>query len=308
MEVSSHALQERRVAGIGYAAGTFTNLSQDHLDYHSTMKEYAAAKRLLFTEAAGEGFVSAINIGDPVGAAWNQERTATTSYGAPGADLTLQARSMKIDSLDLTAEYEGQVQKFTVRLGGRFNVWNVESALATLLALGYGLSESCEALGTAASVPGRFESIQNGRGIGVIVDYAHTDDALEKLLVSVRDLEPNRVITVFGCGGDRDRTKRPKMAKAASENSDITVVTSDNPRTEDPQEIIADVVEGLMPGKESYTVSDRREAVAKAIGIAQPGDVVVVAGKGHEDYQIIGREKLPMDDRDLIREALEVPS
>ncbi|HWA82484.1 MAG TPA: cyanophycin synthetase, partial [Fimbriimonadaceae bacterium] len=154
-------------------------------------------------------------------------------------------------------------------------------------------------------VPGRFEAVRNDLNIGVLVDYAHTPDALEKLLDAVRPLANGRVITVFGCGGDRDRTKRPKMARAASERSDLTVVTSDNPRTEDPQSILNEVLTGIAPGSESVDVIDRREAIAFAVEAAKPGDVVVIAGKGHENYQIIGRTKYPMDDREMAREALE---
>jgi UDP-N-acetylmuramoyl-L-alanyl-D-glutamate--2,6-diaminopimelate ligase len=166
------------------------------------------------------------------------------------------------------------------------------------------LDDACRAAEMVRPVPGRFEAVPNDQGIGILVDYAHTPDALEKLLEAVRPLTQGRVITVFGCGGDRDRSKRPRMAKAASERSDVTVVTSDNPRTEDPQAILNEVLAGIVPGRESVDIIDRREAIAHAVKIAQPGDVVVIAGKGHENYQIIGRTKYPMDDRELAREAL----
>jgi UDP-N-acetylmuramoyl-L-alanyl-D-glutamate--2,6-diaminopimelate ligase len=310
MEASSHALFERRLFGVRFSCGVFTNLSQDHLDFHGTMEEYAAAKYLLFTEYAGAGgtpaphFASAINVGDPVGAAWARSIDVTVTFGAPGARLGVEALEKHVASLLLRATFDGRAVEFRIGVGGQFNVWNATSSLAGLLALGYGLEEACKAMESVTPVPGRFESVPTGRRFSIIVDYAHTDDALSKLLSSVRELGPSRIITVFGCGGDRDRTKRPKMARAASANSDVTIVTSDNPRTEDPSEIIADVVAGLVPGAVCETIPDRREAIARAVSIARDGDVVVIAGKGHEDYQIIGRTKHPMDDRVLAKEAL----
>ena len=308
MEASSHALVERRLAGVRFEEGIFTNLSQDHLDYHRDMEDYAAAKILLFTEyarAAGPAFRSAINVGDPVGARWAARLDVTVSYGGEGADLKVRALEKSVSSLALEAVFRGSLARFEIGVGGTFNVWNATSALAGLLAMGIDLDVAAQGMERVTPVPGRFESVPTGRGFSVIVDYAHTDDALTKLLQSVRELGPRRVITVFGCGGDRDKTKRPKMARAASENSDVTIVTSDNPRTEDPETIIAEVVKGLDAGKESETIVERPKAVRRAIEIARDGDVVVIAGKGHEDYQIIGRTKHPMDDRALARDALE---
>lgn len=306
MEASSHALLERRLFGVQFACGVFTNLSQDHLDYHKDMEEYGNAKRLLFTEYAGPGLVSAINIGDAVGARWASEMPVTVTFGADSANLTVEAVEKAVASLRLRARYRGSAAEFRIGVGGTFNVWNATSSLAGLLALGYSLEEASRAMESVTPVPGRFESVPTGRGFSIIVDYAHTDDALAKLLLSVRELRPARVITVFGCGGDRDKTKRPKMARAASENSDVTIVTSDNPRTEDPDAIIADVVKGIAAGSVSETIIDRREAIRRAVEIARDGDVVVIAGKGHENYQIIGRIKHPMDDREMAREALAV--
>ena len=174
------------------------------------------------------------------------------------------------------------------------------------MGLGHTLAESAEALAHVRAVPGRFEAVPNDRGIGILVDYAHTPDALEKLLEAVRKLGPRRLITVFGCGGDRDRNKRPKMARVTSSLSDLAVLTSDNPRTEDPQAILDEVATGLVEGKDSVKIIDRREAIAHAVGVAEPGDIVVIAGKGHENYQIIGRTKHPMDDRELAKDALGV--
>ena len=308
MEVSSHALSERRADGIEFDAAVFTNLTQDHLDFHSTMESYAEAKHRLFTELPKQTekrFVGAFNIDDPVGDRWSIEQNGpSVTYGFhSGADLIGTPLEVKVDKIKLRLEYRGEVE-LEVPLGGSFNVSNCLSASAGMLAMGYDLSAIGEALPHVRPVPGRFEAVKNNRGIGVIIDYAHTSDALEKLLDSVRELRPNRVVTVFGCGGDRDTTKRPKMARAASERSDVTVVTSDNPRTEDPAEILSQVKAGVIDGRESVAIIDRREAVAYAVKNAQPGDVVVIAGKGHENYQIIGRTKYPMDDRELVREAL----
>ncbi|HXH60666.1 MAG TPA: UDP-N-acetylmuramoyl-L-alanyl-D-glutamate--2,6-diaminopimelate ligase [Fimbriimonadaceae bacterium] len=305
MEASSHALFERRVYGLRFACGVFTNLSQDHLDYHSDMHDYAEAKRLLFTDFAGSDFRSAINVGDPVGAEWAKSFRPTVTFGTNGADLTCEPIELSVTSLRLKMDFRGAKQEVGLNVGGRFNVWNATSALAALLAMGMEFGEATAAMESVTPVPGRFESVPTGRAFSVIVDYAHTDDALVKLLQSVRELDPKRIITVFGCGGDRDKSKRPKMAKAATENSDFTVITSDNPRTEDPAEILNDVMKGVRPGAAHEAVIDRREAVKRAVEIAQDGDVIVIAGKGHENYQIIGRTKYPMDDRELVKFALE---
>ncbi|RYG47788.1 UDP-N-acetylmuramoyl-L-alanyl-D-glutamate--2,6-diaminopimelate ligase [bacterium] len=322
MEVSSHALEQRRVDGVQFDAGVFTNLTQDHLDFHGTMEAYGAAKRRLFTDFRQKEFVAALNQDDPVGRAWAQRLDVPTiGYsldparleGLPTAML-VSPKHVGLDRIKMEATVtalDGISSRpvsdrslLTAGLGGGYNVENLSSAAAAMLAIGRSMVEVRDAMRKVRPVPGRFEAVPNERGIGIIVDYAHTPDALEKLLDAVRPLTTGRVITVFGCGGDRDRTKRPKMARAASERSDVSVVTSDNPRTEDPDAIVAEVAAGIVPGRESLTVVDRREAVAAAIGMAKPGDAVVIAGKGHEDYQIIGREKIHMDDRELAREAL----
>jgi len=186
-----------------------------------------------------------------------------------------------------------------VRLGGSYNLQNTAAACATMLALGYSLTEVAGFLNAVRPVPGRFEAVANDSGIGILVDYAHTPDALEKVLDAARPLTTGKLITVFGCGGDRDRTKRPLMAKVASSKSDFCVLTSDNPRTEDPAAILLEVEVGIESGASSVSIIDRPEAVAYAVQMASPGDVVVIAGKGHENYQIIGREKIHMDDREL---------
>jgi len=312
MEVSSHALQERRADGVEFDVGVFTNLTQDHLDYHGTMEAYENAKRRLFLDLpaqADKPFAAALNMDDTAAATLALDLpehvptvrywTADTSY-----DLGLLDARVRVDSIEGVLVGQGVNLPFKVRLGGSYNVENLLSSVAALMALGYRLSELEEAIPQVRPVPGRFEAVPNDSGIAILVDYAHTPDALEKLLEAVRPLTEGRVITVFGCGGDRDRTKRPKMAGAASQRSDITIVTSDNPRTEDPEQIIRDILPGLVPGSAHQAIADRAEAVAHAVRLAQPGDTVVIAGKGHENYQIIGRTKHHMDDRELARAAL----
>lgn len=314
MEVSSHALEEGRVAGLRFDVGIFTNLSQDHLDYHGSMEAYAKAKREFFgtyAQRSGKPFTACLNTDDPVGKAWTEALTnegglKVLAYGLNSGELRARPRSVAVDRIVLDLIHGGDERSLTAKVGGNFNVWNLLSASSGLIALGYGLDRVAEALSQVTPVLGRFEAVPNDRGIGILVDYAHTPDALEKLLDSVRELGPNRIITVFGCGGDRDRTKRPKMARSVSERSDFIVVTSDNPRTEDPDAIIEEIEVGLVPGKPSISIVDRREAIRYAVQEATTGDVVVIAGKGHEDYQIIGRTKHHMDDREMAREALAV--
>lgn len=311
METSSHALHGRRLAGVQFDVGAFTHLTQDHLDYHGTMENYAAAKKLLFTEyamASEKPMVGCLNLADGYAQSWRSELPCRVlTYAAqPGmaADLMVEAREVRFDRLKLHVRHGVHLGEADVPVGGAFNVENVATALATLLALGYELPEVLPAMAHLSGVPGRFEAVPNGTGIGVIVDYAHTPDALAQLLKAAAMTQPRRIITVFGCGGDRDRTKRPLMAAAASSASDLTIITSDNPRTEDPRQILQDVEAGIVTGRPFATMEDREAAVAHAIGQAEPGDLVVIAGKGHETYQIIGTTRHPMDDRELARAAL----
>ena len=321
MEVSSHALAEGRVAGVEFDVAVFTNLTQDHLDFHGTMEAYAEAKKALFT-GLSRGAVSVMNLDDPTGAAWAQGlRGNVLGYriGGPrlegGEGVRATVQSVELERLELTLEDGTWQETVEVPLGGSYNVSNAVAAFSGLLALhferwlgeDFDASEDAflacaQALENVRPVPGRFETVPNEKGIGAIVDYAHTPDALEKLLDAVRPLTAGRVITVFGCGGDRDRTKRPLMARAAGERSDLTVITSDNPRTEDPESILREVAAGTS--SDHIEVLDRGEAVRYAVAQARPGDVVVVAGKGHEDYQIVGKQKIHLDDRELLREAL----
>lgn len=308
LEVSSHALAEKRADMIEFDAAVFTNLTQDHLDFHGSMEEYAEAKLRLFTELprlSRKRFVAALNLDDPIGAAWAGRRMVEQiTYGFTDGDLQCTPIEVEVDRLRLQFAFRGQKGEGSARLGGTFNVSNCLSAVAGLLALGYPLEQALSSLNGVRPVPGRFEAVPNDKGIGVIVDYAHTPDALEKLLESARKLKHNRIWTVFGCGGDRDRNKRPKMAKSASSLSDFTVLTSDNPRTEDPETILDDVQAGIEPGREWTRIADRRKAIHYAVSHAEAGDIVIIAGKGHENYQIIGRTKYPMDDREMAKEAL----
>lgn len=310
MEASSHALAEQRLAGVLFDVGVFTNLTQDHLDFHKTMDAYGEAKKLLFTQKAreareaGKDFISVINIGDELGAKWAKDLTGQiVTYGSESAALQVSIIHATADSLHLRASWEGRFVEYSLGFGGLFHVQNSTAALGALLALGHSLDRSCEALSWASATPGRFEPVHNDLGFSVLIDYAHTPDALRTVLESVHQLPRKRIITLFGCGGDRDRTKRPLMAAAASEASDVVILTSDNPRTEDPHQIIADAQVGLT-GANHQTIVDRTEAIFAAIAMAEEGDIVVLAGKGHENYQIIGREKRAYDDKEVAMRAL----
>jgi UDP-N-acetylmuramoyl-L-alanyl-D-glutamate--2,6-diaminopimelate ligase len=248
-------------------------------------------------------------VDDSTAAAWKLkfpgEAIGYSTQGRPAAELIGTASKVAIDGIELSLTYHGETRKATSKLAGSYNVSNLVSACSALLGLGYSLDDVAKAVESATPVPGRFESIVNDQGIGVIVDYAHTPDALEKLLEAARPLTDGKLITVFGCGGDRDATKRPIMAAAASKRSDMTVITSDNPRTEDPVSILKQVEAGIKKGKEFVLIEDRIEAIYYAIRNANPGDTVVIAGKGHENYQIIGRQKVHLDDREIAREVLD---
>ena len=306
MEVSSHALAQKRVEGIEFDVTVMTNFTQDHLDFHGSLVEYAKAKRRIFSEF-GPVF-GCFNIDDSTAAGWHLAfegpKIGYSSEGRPAAELKGIATKVAIDGIEVSLTFAGATRTVHSRLAGSYNVSNLVSAWSALLGLGYSLDEVTQAVAEATPVPGRFESIPNDHGIGVIVDYAHTPDAIEKLLDAARPLTDGRLLTVFGCGGDRDATKRPIMALAASKRSDLTVITSDNPRTEDPSKILKEVQAGIKSGKESVLIEDRVEAILYAIRNAKKGDTVVIAGKGHEDYQIIGRTKIHLDDREIAREAL----
>jgi len=320
MEVSSHALVLHRADGIHFAVKVFTNLSQDHLDFHADMEDYFAAKRLLFSAEGGtplieiEGGVSVLNVDDPYGRRLAGELSCgdggeCITYSAAGGDADFSASDVAFDaggSRFLCLSPEGEL-KVESRLPGDFNVSNALAALAVAHALGVDLHKAAAALAGAGQVPGRFESIDEGQPFAVVVDYAHTPDSLENVLRAARRLTGGRLISVFGCGGDRDREKRPLMGRAGAELSDVAVVTSDNPRSEDPAAIIEQIRVGIPDNAHAEVLveQDRRRAIAIALERAGEGDTVVIAGKGHEQGQEFesGR-KIPFDDRDVAREEL----
>jgi UDP-N-acetylmuramoyl-L-alanyl-D-glutamate--2,6-diaminopimelate ligase len=316
MESSSQALDLRRCDALDYEVAVFTNLTQDHLDYHGTMEDYFEAKRRLFDGRVGaRPRVSVVNVDDPYGARLAKELGewgARVITFALGAEADVSARDVRY-TLEGTRFSLGAPGGATTDarspLVGRPHIYNMLAAAACGLALGYDLEVSVRAFATCAGAPGRFERVEHEAGdFAVVVDYAHTDDALRNVLATARDVVTGggRVITVFGCGGDRDRTKRAPMGEAAAAFSDIVILTSDNPRTEDPEAILADTEVGLRraAGKPYLKIADRREAIRRAVGEARAGDVVVIAGKGHEDYQIIGTQVIRFDDREVARAAL----
>jgi len=311
MESSSQALDLRRCDALRYETAAFTNLTRDHLDYHGTMEEYFAAKLRLFDGSLGERpAFSVVNVDDEYGARLagelSREGQRVLSY-AIDADADIKARDVAFSmggTRLLLATPAGE-REIVSPLVGRPHVYNILTAAACAHALGIELDDVAEALKTCAGAPGRFERVAHAGDFAVVVDYAHTDDALRNVLRTARDVAKGRVITVFGCGGDRDRTKRAPMGKAAASLSDVAIATSDNPRTEDPEAILRDVEVGLRAARKPYLkLVDRREAIHRAIEQARAGDIVVIAGKGHEDYQIIGTEKRHFDDREVAREAL----
>ncbi|MEA2199075.1 MAG: UDP-N-acetylmuramoyl-L-alanyl-D-glutamate--2,6-diaminopimelate ligase [Solirubrobacteraceae bacterium] len=301
MEVSSHALELHRAEGIHFAAAIFTNLTQDHLDFHPTMEDYFLAKRRLFTMAPA---TAVVNVDDPYGRRLAAELGDPITFSLEG-DATYSATDIRTGlrgSRFTVTTPEGPVA-IRSPLRGRFNVANVLAALASARAVGVELAVAVEALASAGQVPGRLEPVQEGQGFEVLVDYAHTPDSLENVLGAARELGAGRVHVVFGCGGDRDRGKRPLMGQIAARLADRVIVTSDNPRSEDPVEIIQEILAGA--GDEVPWLADRRAAIAEAIAEADDGDVVVIAGKGHEQGQeLAGGHKVPFDDVTVAREVL----
>ena len=311
MEVSSHALALRRVDGMTFAAAVFTNLTRDHLDFHADMDEYFRAKRRLF-EMLPRDAPSLLNVDDPRGAALVDAggRPVTYAINRP-ADITPGPLSFSLDGLAFDVRTPRGTVGVRSALVGRPNVYNILAAVAVATALDLKADAIERGISALEGVPGRFQLASTAKDeVTVVVDYAHTDDALRNLLETARPLAQGRLITVFGCGGDRDRTKRPLMGAVAGRLSDVIVITSDNPRSEDPNRIIEEIQRGLTPntlrGGELTVLSivDRREAIAKAVELARPGDLVLVAGKGHEKYQVIGERTLPFDDVAVAREGL----
>ena len=333
MEVSSHALAQKRIFGCFYDVAVFTNLSHDHLDFHETMEDYFKAKSFLFLEHLGRrpnpvlstssGY-AVINIDDPYGVRLvgmlEGKNAKVLTYGicnpALGGTAPLiypvQIQGCADGTLLIIKTPVGEVS-INSKLIGRLNIYNMLAAVGAGIASGIDLEVIAKGIASVKEVDGRLQKVPIDAPFHVVVDYAHTPDAMEKALSCLRELAKGRVITVFGCGGDRDRTKRPLMARVAANFSDVVIITSDNPRTEDPQKIIDDIITGMpsdwirddlkLPKKVFSVIIDRRTAIKKAIQIAQPGDIVFIGGKGHETYQIIGREKIPFDDRCVVKEC-----
>lgn len=315
LEVSSHSLALQRVAGCEFEAALFTNLSQDHLDFHGTMEEYFRSKSKLFDQLRPNG-IAVINIDSPEGRILAKGLKGNIlSFGiSEEADLKASDIKSGIRGLSFEIKWLGGMIKIESPLVGTHNVYNILASAGVALGLGIPSSMIIEGIARVKGVPGRFEKIDEGQDYTVVVDYAHTEDALRKVLMAARDLiakeaqkTRGKIITVFGCGGDRDRGKRPKMGEAACNLSDFVIITSDNPRSEDPLGIIKEIEKGITEvGLSNYTIiPDRREAIGKAIEIAEKGDLVVIAGKGHEDYQIIGEKRYPFDDREVAREMIK---
>jgi UDP-N-acetylmuramoyl-L-alanyl-D-glutamate--2,6-diaminopimelate ligase len=308
MEVSSHALDQERVGAVPFAAAVFTNLTREHLDYHGTMDAYRAAKRRLFERLAPDA-VAAVNADDASRAAMadaaRQCGARVITYGEGDADVRFSILDRGLSGL--TLELDGARSSFA--LVGEFNAYNLAAAYATGLGMGWDAQAVRIALQGARPVPGRFEQFRSPDGRTVIVDYAHTPDALENVLATARAAMPDgsgRLWLLFGCGGDRDAGKRRPTAQIAERYADRCVVTSDNPRTEDPEAILADIRQGFDRPMDAAWIADRREALAYAARESAPGDVILVTGKGHEDYMIVGTEKVPFDDRAIVRDLFGI--
>ena len=304
VEVSSHAIDLHRVDGVHFAVAAFTNLTQDHLDYHHTLEEYFSVKRRLFREADVDERV--VNIDDEHGRALAAELDAVLTVGrAPEAEVRAEDEENDATRSRFTLVTPLGSAGLELPLAGAYNVSNALVAAGCAVALGIDLEAIVRGLEHAPQVPGRLERIDEGQPFSVLVDYAHTPDSLEKAIGAVRSVTPGRVITVFGCGGDRDPEKRPVMGEAAGAGSDLVVVTSDNPRSEDPVGIILHIEDGLRSTGTDYTVEiDRRKAIAAAFAEAREGDAVLIAGKGHEDYQVFLDRTIHFDDREVAREEL----
>jgi UDP-N-acetylmuramoyl-L-alanyl-D-glutamate--2,6-diaminopimelate ligase len=310
MEVSSHGLALARVYGIHFHTVVFTNLTRDHLDFHQTMEDYAAAKRLLFSPDEGPAPRWAIlNADDPASESMLPPGDARVIWYGTAQTVDLRAEKIRsdFDGLHFDVLYQGQRQAIESSLVGRINVSNILAAVGVGLSYGIELTAIAEGIRMCPPVPGRFERVDSGQPFLVVVDYAHTDDALRSVIRSARELAGNgRVITLFGCGGDRDRTKRPLMGMAAAEASDFVVLTSDNPRSEDPLDIMNDVMVGLGRFDTPLIAEpDRAKAIAIALGEAKARDVVLLAGKGHETYQILKDRTIDFDDRETARQVLQ---
>ena len=309
IEVSSHALDLRRVLGIGFDIALFSNLSGDHLDYHHTMEKYFEAKKKLFF-LNHKKRTAIINSDDPWGKKLISELpSGVVTYGLePDAQVRGENFKLTEKGIELSAKHSAGRLPVSSPLLGKPNLYNILASIAVALALNIPVSAIKEGIASLQEVPGRFEKIKNSLGLHIFVDYAHTDDALKNLLETVRELNPRRIILIFGAGGDRDKTKRPRMGEVAGNLSDWTILTSDNPRSEDPLAIISDIEKGIKKtGTKNYEIlPDRKEAIEHALSLGEKGDYILVAGKGHEDYQIIKDKVIPFKDADVIRSILEI--
>ncbi|MBE7036094.1 MAG: UDP-N-acetylmuramoyl-L-alanyl-D-glutamate--2,6-diaminopimelate ligase [Ruminococcaceae bacterium] len=303
MEVSSHSLFLHRVYGIPFTVATFTNLTQDHLDFHETMENYFLAKKILFTMCD----VAIINVDDSYGRRIMDDiGCPMVTYGVDN-DATFKAESYRISSRGVIFDLIANETTLPIRLGipGKFSIYNCLAAFATCTVLGIEPQKIADALLIAKGVPGRAESVYTGTDYTVLIDYAHTPDGLENIIKTVKEFAQGRVVTLFGCGGDRDPVKRPIMGKIAGTLSDFCIITSDNPRTEEPMSIIRQIESGMKDSGGTYTViENRREAIRYALAEALPGDCIILAGKGHETYQILGKEKRHFDEREVVRDIL----
>ncbi len=315
MEISSHALEQKRTDGLLLDAAVFSNLSQDHLDYHNTMDAYFAAKQRMFemleTQPGKKKTTAVINLDDAYGQRLAEEfkdRLFLLTYGhGVHADMRIGREVQTVRGTEFGVKYKGHDYLVRTPYIGRFNVSNCVAALAACIAVGIKPRDAVRAFASAPQVPGRMENVGSRDGASVFVDYAHTPDAIKNACAALRELKPNRLITVFGCGGDRDRTKRPLMGAAAAEGSDYCIITSDNPRSEDPEAIIREIEPGLA-GKKFQSIPDRMEAIQTAVNISSEGDVILVAGKGHETYQEIKGERHDFDDRRAAYKAINSKS
>ena len=305
MEVSSHALHQDRVEGINFESAIFTNLTQDHLDYHKTIENYFQAKSKLFKNMQPEVF-AVLNNDDAYSRRLKEiTKAQIITYGIEqNSDVTAKDIKCDLSSTEFVLKAHHQEINIKTRLIGRHNVYNILCTAAWASKEGIAVSVLKSAIDKFRSVPGRLERITRDSDFLVFVDYAHTEDALNKVLGTLRPLSKNRIIVVFGCGGERDKTKRPKMGYAVTEQADFAIITNDNPRSEDPQEIISDIKEGIK--KDNYCViADRDEAIKKALSLAKAGDIVLIAGKGHETYQVLKDRTIHFDDREVVRECFK---
>jgi UDP-N-acetylmuramoyl-L-alanyl-D-glutamate--2,6-diaminopimelate ligase len=307
IEASSHALSQNRLAGINFKAAAFTNLAGDHLDYHKTKEDYLAAKTRLFSNLSHDA-VAVLNKQSPHAASIAEQTEARILWYTidEPADIIAHIKSMDTGGTVFEVEYAGQLAAVTTPLLGLYNVSNCLAAVGLCLAAGFGLETIAAGLSALKTIPGRLEKIDFDSDFSVLVDYAHTDDALKNVLSTLKPLCKGRLIVVFGCGGDRDKTKRPRMAKVAEQLADLIFVTSDNPRTENPDEIIKDIIAGFanLDSQKIFIDANRKKAVKSAIKTARKNDIVLIAGKGHETYQIIGNQKFDFSDKKIAQDIL----